>query len=158
MNIEYINITSYIGISSNAEHFYAKVGIPYKVQEYIATSQSYSGENGVDFVNGKELRYYPSKSEARNLWKKDNEWDTRPFVIAHKEDDIKDLQEYGTIRFPSIASIVKAAKRDFPDSVICFCINGSRKDFAKYMERLLEKDKETLNEILDTLEIKRRHG
>lgn len=87
---------------------------------------------GVTYVNGEELKYYPNLDEAIELYKKDNgqkekldDWD---------EERIKEIINNGTIRFPSILSIVLTAKNKFPNSILCFSICGSQKEFASYMK------------------------
>ena len=143
MDVQFIDITSFMGVSSNAEHFYAKVGKPEYAQEHYLFDLGCKPESGVLF-NGQNLRYYPSEEEAVALFKKDN-WG-KPVDM----DSVMMLQEDGTIRFPSILSIVKAAKKEFPNSVLCFSISGSRKMFTKYLQSL----KGITEEITKILEVK----
>lgn len=143
MDVQFIDITSFIGASSNAEHYYAKVGKPEYTQEHYLFDLGCKPESGVLF-NGRDLRYYPSEEEAVALYKKDN-WG-KPVDM----DCVMELQEEGTIRFPSILSIVKAAKKEFPNSVLCFSISGSRKMFTKYLQSL----KGITEEITKILEVK----
>ena len=79
-------------------------------------------------------------------------------MLKYKEDDILDIQETGTIRFPNIKSIVKTAVEKFPDAVICFSVNGDRKMFAKYIISMYENKNENLKkeaiEIFEILNIK----
>ena len=50
MDIQFIDITSFAGISSDAEHFYALIGNPKFCQEdYITMTDYCSPENGVLF-------------------------------------------------------------------------------------------------------------
>lgn len=143
MDVQFIDITSFMGVSSNAEHFYAKVGKPEHAQEHYLFDLCCKPESGVLF-NERNLRYYPSEEEAVALYKKDN-WG-KPVDM----DCVMELQEEGTIRFPSILSIVKAAKKEFPNSVLCFSISGSRKMFTKYLQSL----KGITEEITKILEVK----
>ena len=143
MDVQFIDITSFMGVSSNAEHYYAKVGKPEYTQEHYLFDLGCKPESGVLF-NGRNLRYYPSEEEAVALYKKDN-WG-KPVDM----DCVMELQEEGTIRFPSILSIVKAAKKEFPNSVLCFSISGSRKMFTKYLQSL----KGIAEEITKILEVK----
>lgn len=143
MDVQFIDITSFIGVSSNAEHYYAKVGEAKHTQKHYLFDLGCKPESGVLF-NGRDLRYYPSEEEAVALYKKDN-WG-KPVDM----DCVMELQEEGTIRFPSILSIVKAAKKEFPNSVLCFSISGSRKMFTKYLQSL----KGITEEITKILEVK----
>ena len=131
MDYQFIDITSYRGISSNAEHWYAKVGNPNLAQEEMLFDLGMQVNGGISYVNGEELKYYPSLDEAIEMYKKDNapredfnEWDKRR---------IKDILNDGTIRFPSILAIILTAKNRFPNSILCFSICGYQKQFAKYM-------------------------
>ena len=153
MDFQFIDITTYRGISSNAEHFYAKVGKPEYTQENIVVMQSCEPGTGVSFINGEELKYYPSKKEARKMWEKDNGYSESTFVLENKERMISDCMKEGTIRFPSIPAIIKRARETFPDSILCFSIRESRKEFVKYLLSLEKRDKKTLDKILNTIGI-----
>lgn len=149
MEIQFIDITSYRGISSDAEHYYAKLGEISYMQENLLVQASCEANTGISFVNGEELRYFPSPEEARAMWEKDHGRDKRELVQKWKEDDILDLQESGTIRFPSILSIVKRAREMFPSAVLCFSMCGSRKAFATYMMKLPEEKAIEIIKIVD---------
>lgn len=132
MDYQFIDITSYRGISSNTEHWYAKTGTPDLTQEEMLFDLGVKVNGGVTYVNGEELKYYPNLDEAIELYKKDNgqkekldDWD---------EERVKEIINNGTIRFPSILSIVLTAKNKFPNSILCFSICGSQKEFASYMK------------------------
>ena len=58
MEIQFIDISTYQGISAGAEHFYAKVGKvkPKDYQESLVTSSIHEITSFVHFVNGEELR------------------------------------------------------------------------------------------------------
>ena len=152
MKLEFIDITSYIGISSEAEHYYATVGDPKYVQENYVTMVGCDVTSGVTFMNQRKLRYFPSREEAEKLWQKDNGFSRDPFTIAHKADTIADLMEDGTARFPSIISIVKKAKEEFPDSVLCFSLNGNRNEFVRYLKKLDDRKVESIDDIVTILE------
>ena len=154
MDYQFIDITSYRGISSNAEHFYARIGSPDYAQENMITMLTCEPTTGQSFVNGKELRYYPTEQEAEEMWKKDNHSLPGDFPLALKRDQIEDMMEYGTIRFPSILAIIKKARELFPESVLCFSMHGSRKEFVKYIQSLEKEDRRTLEEIFDTIGLK----
>ena len=155
MDVQFIDITSYRGISADAEHFYAKIGYPSKdCQEYYITDMGGDITRGIWFTNGRSLRYYPSEKEARQLWQKDHGFDKDPITLKNKEDDILALQEDGTIRFPSILSIVKEAKKEFPNSIICFSYSGYRKEFVKIILKMDENKDPEAAEIFKILNIK----
>ena len=145
MDYQFIDITSYRGISSNAEHWYAKIGTPEYTQENLLYGRETKPNTGVSYINGGELKYYPDVDEATALYKKDNcekeilnEWD---------KERIVDIMTRGTIRFPSIVSVVTAAKKFFPNSVLCFSICGSQNEFAKYMQN----HKEIAEQVCDIM-------
>lgn len=149
MEIQFIDITSYRGISSEAEHYYAKLGELSYMQENLLVQASCEANTGISFVNGEELKYFPTPEEARAMWEKDHGRDKSELVQKWKEDDILDLQESGTIRFPSILSIVKKAREMFPGAVLCFSICGSRKAFAAYIKKLPEERALEIIKIVD---------
>ena len=151
MDYQFIDITSYRGVSSTAVHFYAKIGNPNQTQENLITMMSCEPGTGQSFVTAKNLRFFPSKQEALEMWKIDNHILPGNYPESRKQEAIEDMMEDGTIRFPSILAIVKKARELFPESVLCFSICGSRKEFVKYIQKLAEKDKKTLNEILDII-------
>lgn len=158
MDIKFIDISTYQGISSNAEHFYAKVREvnPADYQESLVTSSTHEMTSFVYFFDGEELKYFPNEKEAEQLWQKDHGWDKRPETLKWKEGDILRYQEDGTIRFPSLLSIVKVAVEKFPDSVLCFSFNGDRKTFAKFLLAMHDVKNETLKkeaeEIIELLQ------
>ena len=154
MDYQFIDITSYRGISSNAEHFYAKIGSPDYVQEELLTTLSCEPTTGQVYVHGKELRYNPSEQEAEDMWKKDNQFLPGTYTSSLKRDQIKELMEHGTIRFPSILAIIKRAREMFPESILCFSFNGSRKEFVKYIMSLAKSNKDTLENIFEILGVK----
>ncbi len=80
MQIEFIDITSFRGLSSEAEHFYASIGVPSWTQEMLLTDRDCRPNAGVSFINTEKLRYFPSTEEARAMWEKDNHFDRNPFV------------------------------------------------------------------------------
>ena len=131
MNYQFIDITSYRGISSDAEHWYAKIGVNDYTQEDLLFTAAAKVNCGVLYVNGEELRYYPTEEEATAMYRKDN-WEKKTLDEFDMER-IRDVTLNGTIRFPSILAVVKAAKKMFPDAMICFSICGSQSEFAKYM-------------------------
>lgn len=150
MDIQFIDITTYRGISSEAEHFYAKVGSPNYTQENYLVMLDCPPESGVMFGESAEnLRYMPSYEEAKALYLKDN-YNVRDRDLGKlDEDDIMMMVEDGTTRFPSILSIVKRAKDLYPDSILCFSISGYRKEFVKWIQR--NKDSEQVHKIIELI-------
>ncbi len=147
MNIEYIDITSYRGISSDAEHFYARAGEPSWVQEMLLTDTACKPNSGVSYVNGEELRHFPSREEAEALWEKDHGKNHALASTEWKETEIRSFQEKGTIRFPSLAAVIRAARKRFPDAVLCFSYSGSVKEFASIVLKISSHDKEFAKEL-----------
>jgi len=159
MEIQFIDISTYQGICSDADHFYANVG-EVNIKEYqesLVTSSMHDMTSFVCFSTGEELKYFPTEEEARALWQKDHGFDKSPEVLKYKEDAIARLQEEGTIRFPNIKSIVKAAVEKFPGTAICFSFRGDRKSFAKLILRMYESKNEKMKgeaiEILGLLKL-----
>ena len=150
MDIQFINITSYIGVSSNAEHFYARVGAPKCTQENYVTMIDCDMASGVNFPSEGELRFFPDAKQAEALWKKDYGYETEKSPLNRKDDIVAELQEDGTIRFPSVVEIIKTARKRFPDSLLCLSMNGSRKEFAKYVFRM-DKGAPGFAEMIATL-------
>ena len=140
MEIQFIDITTYRGISSNADHFYAKIGEVGEAQEYYMTMKLLDDIcEGVSFINTPDLIYYPSKQEAINLWEKDNGWNKSNISPKSRETAIDDLVKNGTIRFPSILSIIKTAKEKFPNALLVFSYCGRRKNFVNLLSKYDEK-------------------
>ena len=139
MKIEFIDITSYRGISSNAEHFYASRIVPDK-----NTYESFYTDHK-PYGNKEELLFFPDTQQAAALAAKDN------YMLAVKgtvtNAQIEKLKKEGTIRFPSILEIIKQARKRFPDSYLSFTLYGSKKAFCSYIESLQEKSPETVKEI-----------
>lgn len=153
MDIEYINITTYKGISSDADHFYAKIGSVGYLQENLISDLACKPESGIVFSILNELRYFPSKKEAEVLWMKDYGWDEKNNNKIHHDFYIQDIVEKGTIRFPSVLSIVQTARKRYPDSVLCFLFQGSRKAFIeKFVKPYIERPSELVNELISIME------
>ncbi len=145
MQIEFIDISTFKGICSEAEHFYATVGSPENLQENLLFLIGCQPNSGVSHVDTMELRYYPSQEEAEILFRKDHGWEKDSPVFSNptlKKDIIEDYKKTGTIRFPDILSVIKTAKQMFPDAVLCFSFRGSVKEFQKILhnnEKLAEQ-------------------
>lgn len=158
MDIEYINITTYKGISSDADHFYATIGSIGYLQENLIVEFACKPESGVVFLSLNELRYYPSKKEAEELWMKDFGRGMKKDDKAHHEFYIQDVVEKGTIRFPSVLSIVQTVRKKYPNSVLCFLFQGSRKAFIeKFVKPFSERPNELVDELISIMEQHQRN-
>ena len=148
MQIEFIDITTYAGISSEAEHYYAKIGYNNIHQEMLLTDSLCKPNSGIFYINGKSLIYFPKREEAEQMWEKDHRWEkNKPEIAKHMEDDILDSMENGTQRFPSILEIIRAARKKFPKTMLCFSFQGSVSEFTKRIIKQCQKDKEYETEI-----------
>ena len=143
MNIEYIDITSYRGISSNAEHYYAKAAT-FNDKTYQCFI---SGEHPYTF--DEELLFYPNREQAIQLCKKDNQMAF--YETAISEEQIEDMMKRGTIRFPSVLEVVRQARKQYPNAILKFYMYGYERKFASYLDALNKYDKETVNEIVELL-------
>lgn len=143
MNVEYIDITSYRGISSNAEHYYAKVAVfdDRTYECFIAGEHPYTFD--------KELLFYPDREQAIQLCKKDNKMAF--YEIAVSEEQIEDMMKNGTIRFPNVLEVVRQARKQYPNAILKFYMYGYERNFAIYLDKLNKWDKETVSEIIDLL-------
>ena len=151
MQIDFIDITSFRGLSSEAEHFYAAIGKPSWIQEALLSDPDCKPNEGVSYHETEKLRYFPTREEAEAMWEKDNHWDKDPFVQSHREDTILTLMEEGTQRFPTVTAIIKAARKRFPCSYLCFSFAGSVKEFNRLFIKSEEKNKTTLSDEIETL-------
>lgn len=134
MEIQLINIETYMGISSEAEHFYAKAVRQEDIEEVIAFENARL-ESLCDYRSAEELRYYPSKEEAETYAKKDFPDHDRTMDDEERRRrravETGDLLEYGTVRFPSILSVVKTAREKWPAACLYFTFRGRRDAFLK---------------------------
>ncbi len=134
MQIEFIDISTFRGISSEAEHYYAK----------ISTGDFYAEELIFDYgwsldacarIGGKDLRFYPTAEQARQIAEKDHKFDLRNLSEEDRAKriqwDIDDLTENGTIRFPSVTEILRQARKEHPEAVLYACFCGSHKEFLR---------------------------
>jgi hypothetical protein len=150
MQIEFFNITSYCGISSNAEHFYVK----HLDAKYLEETLQFTMTDRLEELageTGEELRYIPTKEEAESIARKDYPDYDRTLTPEKRETfreiTIGDLLETGTTRFPSVMRIIREVRRQFPDAVLYFMAHGSRKDFKKWC-MAQTRDQEELEELL----------
>jgi len=152
MQIEFINITTFKGISSDAEHFYASVGKPDMVQECLLTDSGSKPESGVFFGSEDMLRHFPSEEEAEAIWQKDHGHGR--LTDKWHDEQVQSIVKDGTIRFPSIFAVIRAARKRFPDSKLCFCFRGSRKEFVRILEYEIQKHPKLMDEIEDLIKSK----
>ena len=87
MDIQYINISSFRGISSEAEHYYAKF-VPEERKRDVAES-IFEGGNPTIHCS-KNLLFYPTREQAIDLIKKDNRIEGQ----FHKEPTENAIAEY----------------------------------------------------------------
>ena len=136
MDIQFINITSFIGISANAVHYYAKLLDTKYLEEYLMDTNEM--DNLCDGT-GEEMRYTPTEDEARAMAAADYpDMDltlTPEKRKAFREIAEGDYLEYGTTRFPSILRIIQETRKRFPDSALFFTLYGSRKSFMKAISK-----------------------
>ena len=133
MQIEFFDITSFRGISSNAEHFYAKHLDGSYMEEMLWSTDRLEQLRG---GTGEDFRYIPARDEAEAMARKDypasdQTLDGKNRTIF-RETAIRDLLEKGTGRFPTIMRIIEEARRRYPDAVLHFTLFGSRKEFIKW--------------------------
>ena len=148
MDYQFINITTYRGISSNAEHFYATIGENSYAQENLISMLDGRPNTGISYGDI-DLVHYPTLEEAKVLFLKYHfEARNRELMDIEKKRIAMDVED-GVHQFPSILSIVEESKKKFPNSVLCFSLNGSVKDFVRWMHR--NKDSEQVKKIIDIL-------
>ena len=143
MDIVFINITTYTGISSNAEHYYARVARNDHVIEGL--DEMASMQYLADDVNGKELKFFPDKYQARALCEKDNRMVAAyPETIRPVTDrQVNSMMKSGTIRFPSVASILRQAHEEFPYAYLYCTMQGNRRLFIETYLKMCQKDPKT---------------
>ena len=136
MDIQFIDITSYRGICSDAEHWYAKY-----ITDFKSANECLAVEGTSVYGWDEELKFYPTREEAIELIKKENQVIGASKEI--KEWQIQEIMDKGTIRFSSILDIVKNCRKDFPKSILVFSIRGSQKEFKKWLIGMYESKEET---------------
>lgn len=145
MNIEYINITSYRGISSNADHYYAKYHAPNE-DDFDAFID---GERPHSFDT--DLKFYPDRQQAVELCRKDNQMLYGVHAPEITESQVENMMADGTIRFPSILEVIKTARKKFPNAILCIYLHRSHTAFADYLNKLLQAKSPVLDEIITLL-------
>ena len=136
MKIKFIDITTYRGISSEAEHFYAKIARPGYAADMVAFDFGTTFDTCCRDYGGEDLRFFPTRKQAEKYAEKDH---PSYLVRTIGEEElnkrrkwlIEDLLEDGTIRFPSVLDIIKAAREKYPDALLYFTFCGSHKEFLK---------------------------
>ena len=143
MNIEYIDITSYRGISSNAEHYYAKVAVfDNETYECFITDEH-------PYTFDKDLLFYPDREQAIELCTKDNQMGF--YSIAVSEEQIDRIMKEGTIRFPNVLEVVRQARKQYPNAILKFYMYGNSQKFASYLDGMEKYDEKAVNEIVELL-------
>lgn len=136
MHIEFIDITTYRGISSEAEHFYAKVSRPNYNADMVALDIGTNFQTCSGDIGGEALRFFPTREQAEKYAEKDYPAALK-YTIGEEEMNrrrrwlVEELLENGTIRFPSAIEVIKGARKKFPDAVLYFTFCGSHKEFLK---------------------------
>ena len=135
MEIQFINITSFIDVSAEAEHYYARIAS----REHVCRSLQSNVELSTlcDTTKGERLIYSPTENEALAIAKKDNEIGVD---IATIIDIAKELQEDGTTRFPSIQKIMETAREKFPEAIIIYTYEGSREKFLNLLREIQKRN------------------
>lgn len=134
MEIQLISITTYRGISSDAEHFYAKAAKREQVEESLMFNSVSKLESICSNIyDGEELKFFPDRIEAIDMCKKDNQmmWNGKGAIKPITEEQIWEMQNNGTIRFPSVLSVIKTARKKWPEAVLFFTLQHSRERFLK---------------------------
>lgn len=112
------NITSYIGISADAVHYYCR----YKELSQIELCEHLYGTfdriSGVT-INGTDLLRKATQEEAEKL--------------ADSPFEVLDMVEYGTIRFDSVHQITEELRRKFPDNNLIITMNDSTREYVSSM-------------------------
>ena len=144
MDIQFINITTYRGISSNAEHYYARLATD-------ATKVQESFMEGFEIYSfSEDLLFFPEREQAVELCRKENSMRGIDSVVS--EEQIEKMMDEGTIRFLSVFDVVETARKKFPGSVLVFLMNGTKKEFIKYLQSLIDHKKdELLKKIINTV-------
>ncbi len=149
MEIQFINITSFRGISVGAVHYYAKVLDTRYFDELLMGTDKLENLCG---RSGEEMRYTPTKEEAKAMAVADYP-DTDLTLTPEKMELFREIAEgdyleYGTTRFPSILRIAQEARKRFPNAVLYFMLYGSRKDFQAYLKIMMDKGDKELFKLL----------
>lgn len=151
MEIQFINITSFRGTSSNAEHYYARYAEnAYDVQQ--ALLESYEGQI-YQHSHDKDLLFFPGKEDAEKLCLKDNRmcWGADVNVHPVTPAQVELMMKEGTIRFPSIEAIIRQARHKWPEAVLIFSLYGSNKRFRNWMVNTYENDKKAGEEVFEAI-------
>ena len=149
MEIQFIDISSFRGISYGAEHYYAKL---LDTKDFEALLMGADKLENLCGSTGEEMKFIPTEEEARAMAAGDYP-NTDLSLTPEKREAFREIAEgdyleYGTRRFPSILRIVQETRKRFPNAVLYFMIYGSRKDFLTYLKKCLDKGD---NEILKLL-------
>ena len=125
MEVIIANITSYIGISSDAEHYYCK----YEKVNTVELLDRLYNYHRLSVYGSNELKYYPTQEEALMLVRKDN------YGRSTDTDEYKATwyMEDGTIRFPSAHAITNELHKKFPDANIIIAVDDSINSYKSLM-------------------------
>lgn len=112
------NITSYIGISADAVHYYCR----YKESSQIELCDHLYGTYDIisgATINGTDLLRKMTLDEAKKLTES-------PFEIL-------DMVKRGTIRFDSVHQITEELRRQFPENNLIITMHDSIKEYVSSM-------------------------
>lgn len=151
MHIQFIDITSYKGISTNAEHYYAKVSKEDYNTDCVALSYGWNFEDCSGDLFGRELRYYPNTTTAKEYSKKDFPGDKE-----RQDYNTSILIKEGTVRFPSVIEILKTARKEYPDAVLYVTFHGSHKEFLRRF--CYGSDQHNANKEIEKLLLPKKHN
>jgi hypothetical protein len=136
MDVRVIDITTYAGICSEAEHYYAKEKSFKYAGEMVWGTDSLSHLTSDD-PNADDILYIPTQAEAEMIARKDypihnsDNQENVAEIMARRKGDIDDMLEIGTRRFLSIKQIMKRCRELYPKSLIIYTIYGSHKKFLE---------------------------
>lgn len=143
MDIQFINIR-YKMLSDNTTYFYAVIGDQSKLQEALV-SVGYMGiADEIIFDDENLFTYYPTYKDAKALFKK--RYRSSPI----DKDVINEYMNDGVDMFFTVYEVVKAIKKTYKNSILCFSFCESRIDFVKFMD-----DKPFAGAVYNVLGIKR---
>lgn len=118
------NISSYAGISVNAEHVYCKYKVFDRIIDILHNTYDLDDFSASSTINGEELKWYPNEEQAKYLEDKDG---------ASSYCDFEYYMTFGTIRFNSDHQITMELRKQFPDCNLIIMHNDSIKSYYRIM-------------------------
>ena len=149
MDFQLVNITTYRGISSNADHFYAKIASDSdKIVESFSEGSDFS-----EYLCDTDLIWFPSLDEAQALVEKDNSpmpTDPKRLELLRLQAEI--IHKEGTTRFNSVTDILRSVRSSHPSSVIVVLMQGNRRRFFTWLDNLSRETQDEIDSILCDVE------